>query len=142
MKIKVFFYGLYMDEAILLKNGIRPSQIQMGHLKDYTLKIGTRASLLPSPGSTAYGLLMTVDANHIKILYSETSVADYIPEKVDVYTNTTQPIEAICYNLPAELLSGTNAGYAQALYSLAKKLGFPEGYLKKIHSMAESGPNN
>ena len=45
--MEVFFYGLFMDGNILLKNGIKPSNLRRGYLNDYALKIGNRASLIP-----------------------------------------------------------------------------------------------
>ena len=133
--MEVFFYGLFMDQDILTKRGINPANPRKGHLKDYTLKIGKRASLIPCINEKAYGLVMEVDDDEIRQLYAEKSVADYIPEKVTVVTESGEQITAICYNLPLELLSGTNEEYAEALYELAQKLNFPEGYLDKIKSV-------
>ncbi|WP_411031839.1 gamma-glutamylcyclotransferase [Spongiimicrobium sp. 3-5] len=130
--MEVFFYGLFMDETILLKNGIRPSNPRMGYLNDYILKIGNRASLIPCKNEKSYGIVMTIDKDAIHNLYAETSVADYIPEEVNIITNTNDSITAICYNLPSELLTGTNEAYAKSLYKLAKKLNFPDKYLNII----------
>ncbi len=134
--MEVFFYGLFMDVAILSKNGIKPSNPRKGYLSDYTLKIGNRASLIPCKDEIAYGVVMTVDDEAIHQLYAEASVADYIPEEVSVITEANDAIPAICYNLPAESLTGTNELYAQSLYDLAKQVGFPAAYLAKIAIMA------
>ncbi len=130
--MQVFFYGLFMDEDILSKNGVNPSNPRVGVLKDYTLKIGNRASLLPSKNDEAYGILVEVDDQEIIGLYAEKSVADYIPEDVTVTTNSGEEINATCYNLPLQMLSGTNEQYARSLHELAVKLEFPEDYLNKI----------
>lgn len=130
--MQVFFYGLFMDEIILAKNGVKISNPRQAYLNDYTLKIGNRASLVPCKDERAYGVLMTVDEKHIQRLYSETSVADYIPEEVVVMTSANESIKAVCYNLPEESLSGTNPAYAQSLHELAEKLDFPQNYLTKI----------
>lgn len=130
--MEVFFYGLFMDTAILSKQGITPSNPRKGYLNDYALKIGARASLVPSKHEKAYGILMTVDPEAVKRLYAEASVSDYIPEAVNVISETNEIIPAICYNLPLESLSGTNEAYASALYALARQQGFPEDYLVKI----------
>lgn len=135
--MEVFFYGLFMDEAILLKNGITPSNPRIGYLEHYALKIGNRASLLPSENKRSYGVLMAVDSDAIQGLYAEPSVADYIPEEVTIITESGDPVSAYCYNLPLELLTGTNPQYASALYELAKNKGFPNDYLEKIKQMAQ-----
>ena len=130
--MEVFFYGLFMDRDILVKKGISPSNPRKGYLPDYTLKIGNRASLIQSEKEKAYGIIMTVNDDEVVKLYAEESVADYVPEKVEVVTETNEHLMATCYNLPSELLTGTNKLYAKSLYELAKKLNFPSEYLTKI----------
>lgn len=130
--MEVFFYGLFMDEDILMKNGINASNPRKGYLNDYTLKIGNRASLIPCENEKAYGIVMEVNDEEIIKLYAERSVADYIQEKVAVVTETNEHLTATCYNLPLELLTGTNDAYAKSLYELAKRLNFPKEYLDKI----------
>ena len=136
--MEVFFYGLFMDETILLKNGIKPTNPRKGYLNDYALKIGNRASLIPVENERSYGIVMTVDRDAIHNLYAETSVADYTPEEVNVITDTNDSVKAICYNLPLKLLTGTNEHYALSLHKLAKRLNFPNDYLEKIRKMAKT----
>lgn len=137
--MEVFFYGLFMDIELLSKQGVKASDPRKAYLDDYALKIGNRASLIPAEGERAYGMLMSLEEDAVQELYGEASVADYLPENVQVKTENKEPIEAICYNLPLEALSGTNAAYAQALYELALKLGFPDVYLLKIKKMGATG---
>ena len=139
--MEVFFYGLFMDVTILLKNGIKPSNPRRGYLNDYALKIGNRASLIPCKNEKSYGIVMTIDNDAIHNLYAEASVADYIPEEVNIITNTNDSITATCYNLPSESLTGTNELYTISLYKLAKQEGFPDDYLEKIKKMTKTTPN-
>ncbi|MEO1054536.1 MAG: gamma-glutamylcyclotransferase, partial [Bacteroidota bacterium] len=132
--------GLFMDHTILLKNGIRPSNPRKAYLNGHALKIGNRASLIPIKGERSYGIVMTVDDDAIHELYAEASVADYIPEEVNVTLNNDDVITATCYNLPANLLTGTNASYARSLHKLAEQEGFPDDYLEKIKDMAKITP--
>jgi len=127
-----------MDKDILLKNGINPSNPRRGFLMDYALKIGNRASLVPCMNEKSYGIVMTVGDEAIHNLYAEASVADYIPEEVNIITHSKDSIRATCYNLPAESLTGTNEIYARSLYELAKQEGFPNDYLEKIKKMAKA----
>jgi hypothetical protein len=135
--MEVFFYGLFMDQSILLKNGLHPANPRIGYLPDYALKIGDRASLIPQKNEKSYGIVMTVDPGAIHRLYAEASVADYLPEEVHIVTKTKDVLTATCYNLPVETLSGTNPSYALTLYKLAKKKGFPIDYLKQIEAMSK-----
>ncbi|WP_272152105.1 gamma-glutamylcyclotransferase [Tenacibaculum aiptasiae] len=133
--MEIFFYGLFMDKDILIKNGINPSNPRKGYLNNYTLKIGNRASLIPHKNEKAYGIVMEVAKEEIIKLYNEESVADYIPVKVKVTTESNEHLAATCYNLPIELLTGTNKLYSKSLYELAKKLSFPKEYLDKIYKI-------
>lgn len=139
--MEVFFYGLFMDRTILMKNGIQPSNPRKGYLDDYALKIGDRASLIPCKDERCYGMVMTIDSHALQKLYAQPSVADYLPEDVFVITEKGEGVRAACYNLPAESLSGTNELYAASLYKLAEKLGFPPDYLQKIKKMIEATPD-
>jgi len=130
--MEVFFYGLFMNKDVLIKNGVNPLNPRKGYLNDYTIKIGNRASLIPCKKEKAYGIIMTINDEELVTLYSEKSVADYIPEKVRIIMNPTESVIATCYNLPLELLTGTNELYAKSLYKLSKNLNFPDEYLSII----------
>lgn len=128
----VFFYGLFMDESLLAGKGITPLSATVGYLENYKLRIGERATLLPEPDARAYGVFMTIAERDVEALYSEPSVADYVPETVNVTLTNGAIEQALCYNLPATKLTGKNTPYAESLYVLAENLGFPQSYLDEI----------
>ena len=130
--MNVFFYGLFMDESLLAKKGILPGSSAVGHVDGFALRIGERAALLRSAGARAYGIMMNISDNAAKELYAERSVADYVPEPVTVNLSDGSEVEAICYNLPEEKITGTNKDYAASLLELAARLEFPESYLDEI----------
>jgi len=131
-KIAVFFYGLFMDEALLASRGIAPSHATLGYVDGYRLKIGKRATLIPQRAARAHGVLMTIGREDATALYSDESVSDYIPEPVSVLLPGGAVEPAVCYNLPPGKLEGTNSAYAESLLRLATKLGFPDEYLDTI----------
>lgn len=133
-EITVFFYGLFMDEALLASKGVRPTESTIGYVDGFGLRIGKRATLVPEANSRAYGVLMKITPEDATALYSEQSVADYVAEPVVVTLPGDIQVSAVCYNLPAAKLAGTNPEYAAALLALATKLGLPEGYLKHIRN--------
>jgi len=130
----VFFYGLFMDESLLASKGVRPTESTIGYVDGFGLHIGKRATLLPEANSRAYGVLMKITSEEVAALYSEQSVADYIAEPVVVNLPGNTQVSAVCYNLPASRLAGTNPEYAAALLTLATKLGLPDSYLGHIRS--------
>ncbi len=133
-EIMVFFYGLFMDESILASKGIRPTDPTIGYVDGYGLRIGKRATLLPEANSRAYGVLMKIALEDAAALYSEQSVADYVAEPVVVTLPRDIQVSAVCYNLPATKLVGTNPEYAATLLALASKLGLPDSYLSQIRN--------
>lgn len=130
--MKVFFYGLFMDEALLAGMGVFPSCAMVGYLDGFALRIGERATLQRSACARSYGVMMSITADEARRLYAEDSVADYVPESVTVALPSGRKIEAVVYNLPAERLTGTNEGYVESLRELADRLGFPDSYLAQI----------
>lgn len=134
--MNVFFYGLFMDEAVLAKKGITPSNAEVGYVDEYALRIGERATLVSSAGARSYGILMNISSDQANELYSDKSVADYVPESVIVELLGGSKAEAKCYNLPVDKVTGANKTYAEALLEVASKRGLPESYLVKIREAA------
>lgn len=130
--MKVFFYGLFMDECLLAAKGIKPSEVNPGLVENYALRIGERATLVRRPDSCAYGVVMDIAPNEATALYAEESVADYAPEPVIVDLLDGAQVEATCYNLPIDKVTGTNKDYAERLLNVAAKLDFPDTYLCQI----------
>lgn len=130
--MKVFFYGLFMDEHLLAAKGIKPSEVVSGFVDGYALRIGERATLVRRPGSRAYGAMMDIAPHETTTLYAEDSVADYAPETVTVELMDGARVKATCYNLPGDKVTGANKDYAQALLGVATGLNFPESYLDQI----------
>ena len=133
-EIAVFFYGLFMDESLLASKGVHPTESVIAYVDGYRLHIGKRATLLPEKDSRAYGVLMNITSQEAAALYSEQSVADYIAESVVVNVPGELQLSAVCYNLPAAKLAGTNSEYAAALLTLATELGLPDSHLGHIRS--------
>ena len=131
---KIFFYGLFMDDSLLTEKGLHPEKIGPAVLPGYRIHIGERATLLPSPASRCYGIVMALSAQEVDALYSEPSVRAYERERVRVtLLASSDVIEVDCYNLPRDLgLAGANPEYAKALSRLVEALGFDAAYAREI----------
>ena len=129
----VFFYGLFMDAELLRGRGVRVSGARVARLENFRLSIGARATLIPAPGRTVYGILMWAPAEDLDRLCSDPSVSAYRPETVTVISSTGAGVEALCYNLAPSLHEfKLNQAYAQQLQRLAATLGLPPDYLAQI----------
>lgn len=58
--MKIFFYGLFMDESLLARKGIVPAEANPGFVEGFGLHIGERATLVRRPDSRAYGVMMDI----------------------------------------------------------------------------------
>jgi gamma-glutamyl AIG2-like cyclotransferase len=133
-RIKVFFYGLFMDAGLLRAKGINPVNVRSACVPGYALRIGQRATLIESDQNRAYGMLMALTHDEIEQLYSEASVCDYRPEAVLIELSDKSRVPALCFNLavpPAP--ADANSEYASKLRTLARQLGLPSDYVESIH---------
>ena len=136
---KIFFYGLFMNQALLAEKDLHPEIIGPAVLSGYRIHIGERATLLPSASSRSYGIVMELADQEARALYSEPSVREYVRERVQVkLLDTNEPVEAYCYNLPRELgLAGANPAYAARLSRLVAALQFDAAYVEEIAAFGE-----
>jgi len=130
--MKVFFYGLFMDTELLAKKGIKPQCAVVGHVDGFSLRIGERATLLHNAGARTYGVIMEISPSEARELYAESSVVDYVAETVISELIDGSKVEASCYILPNNKVTGTNKIYAEALSKVAHKLDLPESYIAEI----------
>lgn len=134
MASRIFFYGLYMDASLLEEIGLQPSMVGLAKLDDFELRIGDRATLVPAPGRSTYGVLLDLSPEDAEALYSRPEVSDYQPEVVDaILLSDTSKYSAVCYVLPEDDLSTeANVDYARKLAALVVKLGVPSEYAQEI----------
>lgn len=132
-RITVFFYGLFMDVDLLHSKGAHPANPRPACVPGLTLRLGRRATLMPNPESSAYGIIMELPHAEIEQLYSEASVSAYRPEAVLAQLADGSYIPALCFNLvvpPAP--EERNSDYALKLRELARRLKLPPGYIESI----------
>jgi len=129
---EVFFYGLFMDPAVLETKGISCPGSRPGILRDWAIRIGRRATLVPDPGQSVHGVLMSLPLPELDRLYEEASVQMYRPVAVMVEAEAAAA-PALTYVLPEPPAPDErNPEYATKLRALAERLGFPEAYTRSI----------
>jgi hypothetical protein len=75
---------------------------------------------------------MVLRADDVRALYSDESVADYVPESVSVVLQDGTVESAACYTLSKGKPEGANPEYGNSLLILAGRLGLPDDYLQQI----------
>ena len=68
--IDVFFYCLYMDASILSEGGATPENPRRAYVADFALRIGQRATLVPSRQTRAFGMLYALSHSVVERLYA------------------------------------------------------------------------
>jgi len=132
-RIDVFFYGLFMDEGLLRKKGLRPANRRLAAVDNYGLRIADRATLVPASGSQVEGLIFSLTHGELDALYADASVNAYRPEAVLAQLADESWIPALCYNLPApDSERRQDPEYAARLRALAADIGLSAGYVASI----------
>jgi len=132
-KINVFFYGLFMDEALLRAKGILSPNLRVASVPGFQLRIGNRATLVPVPEERVFGVVASLSHSELEQLYSEPSVQAYKPEAILAYLLNGESLAVLCFNL-LELPTDDehNPEYAAKLRALATQLQFPLDYVSSI----------
>jgi hypothetical protein len=131
----VFFYGLFMDTAVLEAKGVRGTGSRLGVVRDWALRIGRRATLVPAPGQAVHGVLVALPLPDVDRLYAESGVRMYRPVAVLVEPEAggAAPAAALAYILPEPPApEERNPEYAAELRALAERLGLPGEYARSI----------
>jgi hypothetical protein len=132
-KIDVFFYGLFMDEELLRSKGVSPENLRSASVTGFQLRIGDRATLVPSASGRVHGLIASLSHAELEQLYAEPNVSAYRPEAVLAELSDGKVLAALCFNLPEPPSAAErNAEYASKLRSLAGRLNFPADYVASI----------
>ena len=132
-RIDVFFYGLFMDDALLREKGIDPVDRRMASLQNFCLVIGARATLVPCAGRSVHGVLFSLTHAEVDALYSEDSVSVYRPEAVSAQLADGSITPALCFNLPfPPSADERNPQYVTKLKELAARIGLPASYVSSI----------
>jgi hypothetical protein len=132
-RIDVFFYGLFMDDALLREKGMNPKDRRMAFVENFSIIIGARATLIPCEGRTVHGVLFSLTHSELDVLYSEESVSVYRPEAVLAQLDDGSATPALCFNLPVPpSIEERNPEYASKLRGLAERIGLPPSYVSSI----------
>ena len=132
-RIDAFFYGLFMDGDLLRKAGVEPTNPRRAYVDGFALRIGQRATLVPSAGGRAYGMLFALTHAELDRLYATPGLEQYHPEAVLAQPLVGTPLPALCYNLrEAPQPHERNSDYAAQLQQALRVLDFPSAYVESV----------
>ena len=124
-----------MDPDVLRELGLSPEKPEVVSLPGFGLRIGEKATLVPSETEESFGTVFYLRNNELEKLYSDAGVSEYEATQVKVITENGTSKNAICYLLPESKLTGTNPKYARELSLVCKKMGLPQHYIAYVESL-------
>ncbi len=132
-RIDGFFYGLFMDSDVLRGSQVVGTNPRRAYVDGYGLRIGRRATLVPTAGARAYGMVFALTHDELERLYTAPGLEQYRPEAVLAQLLEGETLPALCYNLreipgPEE----SNADYAARLRGALSRLDFPPDYVASV----------
>jgi hypothetical protein len=136
-KVEVFFYGSYMNRSVLAEVGLAPDLWERASLAGFDIVIAPRANLIPSPGTTVFGVLATASHAELDRLYSHARDVlgeTYLPHPVLVETRTGLARPALCYIAPHMIERPAEPDYVDRILEPAGSLDFPFWYLARLES--------
>ena len=132
-RVAGFFYGLFMDPQVLRDSQVLVESAHQAYVEDFALRLGRRATLLPSEGARAYGMVYAMTHDELARLYGAPGLEDYRPEAVTAKLLAGGSLPALCYNLvEAPSPDEANVAYATRLRETLIRLGFPEDYAASV----------
>jgi hypothetical protein len=132
-RIDGFFYGLFMDIGVLRNSGVVPVNPRKAYVNGFALRVGSRATLVPSAGDRAYGMLIALTHPELERLYGAPGLDQYRAEAVVACCIDGAAVPALCYNLLVEPRAGErNPDYAARLQKVLRDLNFPAEYVDSI----------
>ena len=134
----IFFYGTFMDPAVLNAQGIDCKEVIAARLSGYELRLRPRGNLVANDRAVVYGSIAKLKHDDITRLYQ--SLEDrwrlrYLPQAVLVETlyGTYKP--ALCYIVPHMEDSAPDSAYVTQMVSAIRAIGLPEWYAEHVKSM-------
>lgn len=129
-RVDVFFYGLFMDQAVLRAKGLAPESPELAFVPGFALRIGQRATLVQQASGRVHGVVMSLTLAELQRLYADASVQAYEPQAVLAHLAGGGVTAALCYTLPHPPLTGEpNPEYVAQLRSVAQQVGLPAEYI-------------
>ena len=137
-KVKVFFYGSYINFDVLKQVDIKKRDFETCTLRDHELSIAPLANIIRKEQGVVYGILTRLTHPELDRLYQghakKVLGAEYLPEAVMAHRINGPPSPALCY-ISHNLAPGrADAPYVDRILKPAQQYGFPDWYLAHIAS--------
>ena len=137
MRVRAFFYGSYINPAVLAEVDWVPEDVQVACLPGFDIRIGPLANLVPSDEHSVYGTVVLASHEELDRLYAharDVLGGVYLPQAVIVETRDRGFVPALCYIADDLGTAPPARDYVDRILGPARELGFPEWYVRKLES--------
>ena len=134
-KVAVFFYGSFINPAVLAQCGLLPDQLEVARLPGFDICIQPLANLIRSDEHCAYGVLTTATHAELARLYDfarNQLGGTYLPQAVFVESRDGAWRPALCYIAPEMSPAPAAPDYVDRIVGPARTLGFPAAYIARL----------
>lgn len=141
-RVTVFFYGSYINRAVLREVDLVPKRFEVARLPGHDISIRPLANLVPSDRHTVYGILADASHDELERLYAHARLVLgglYLPHPVLAYTASGQVEPALCYIAPTLEDKPPTPDYVGRILAPAREHGFPDWYVERLESFLEGG---
>jgi len=122
-----------MDSNILRESQVVGVSPRRAYVDGYVLSIGRRATLVPTSGARAYGMVYALTHDELEKLYTAPGLEQYQLETILAHSMEGETLPTLCYNLrEAPGPNEANTEYAARLRAVLGKLEFPPEYIASI----------
>ena len=140
--VLVFFYGSYMNRAVLAEVGMSPELWNPAILPGFDIRIAPRANLVRTPKEVVFGVVASATHEELEQLYAHARQVlgeTYLPEAVHVHMQGGPVQAALCYIAPNMTEAPADPAYVERILKPARELGFPEWYVARLESFKRHG---
>jgi hypothetical protein len=136
-EVWAFFYGSYMNFAVLREVDLVPKRWEVARLGGFDISIRPRANLVRSDRDCVYGIAATATHEELRRLYAHAHDVlgeTYLPEAVLVQTLDGKSRPSLCYIAPQMTPLPATVDYVDRILTPARELGFPAWYIERLQS--------
>ena len=136
-RVRTFFYGSYMNRAVLSEVQMAPDRFEVARLDGYDIQIAPRANLVPSDRYCVYGVLAEATHGELARLYSHARDVlgeTYLPHPVLTQSAAGAWWPALCYIAPSMVPRPPDPAYVHRIVAPARDFGFPDWYIARLEA--------
>ena len=138
-RVDVFFYGSFINPAVLRRNGFAAERLEAGLVAGYEIAFRPTATLDRAPGGVVYGVMCSATHDELTALYDQEWLRPYRPEAVLVHLRDGRVAPALCWIAAGPTGAPPAADYRASIAAAAREHGFPDWYVARVTGVEGGG---